>query len=199
MRHSLAPYWKILAIAMGGTVLIGLAAACTVHADLGFLRSTEDRDAYARRPDSYEGPVLSELSANGVVYVERAPSFAVPLTEVKSVVVQRDPAFAPTTRESLEISLGLREGKPVLEGGGDEVLRLRLEFFFKDESVGRRFADFSRQNIDQFFDVRVGGQRLGVVRFQEGSGIGGFALTLPEGPNRLKTALSPLADKVVWK
>jgi hypothetical protein len=133
------------------------------------------------------------------VYVERNAAFTVPLAEVRSAVVERVPEAAniQEAEEALKIILGQKEPQPVPEGG-DENLWLRIGISLEAE-VAKRLGEFLQANIGRILVLKLDGQLLLVSRVDEPISSNGFALFLRDTPNHLKTVLSPLKEKVVWK
>jgi hypothetical protein len=71
--------------------LFVLSAATSPSGELLFFRATEDSEQYAKDPGRYDRASFSSTPVGDttVVYVERQPTLRVPLSDIKSVTVEK--------------------------------------------------------------------------------------------------------------
>ena len=189
-------------IACGLTVAVVLwSPVDRAEANLVFLRTTEDSEVFVRNPRLYEA--VDDPSRPRTLYVERRPALSISLIEIKSVIVESDPAAA-SVEEVLKEDYR-RRAEESKEQRNDRKARTVNEDYYRvtfhvGERAARKVRDFVRRYNGKLFDLRLNGRRVGIIVLvgpMEGS-----AFTVPireKGRQHVKVLLSPIRERVVWK
>jgi hypothetical protein len=105
------------------------------------------------------------LDLTAEFYVERSPSLEIPLEQIERVVVERNPYLSDSRDVARELM-----GLPPLRSK-EEQSRIAEVHFFEVTIVfsadgANLFSSFASANQGRFFDVRIGGNRLDVLRIK---------------------------------
>jgi hypothetical protein len=179
--------------------LLVLSAATSPPRELLFFRATEDSEQYARDPGRYDRASFSSTPVGDtmVVYVERQPTLRVPLSDIRSVTVEKKRFYKNKSLEDAVLEALGKKKKDTSEEGAeyyyDVTFRLR-------PNAGRQIAKLSHRET---FDLRLGNDRLSIGHFTRraaGNIVDTLAFPLIEtDPQRIRAILSPLKDRVTWK
>lgn len=183
--------WQIL-------VLVACTNGTQASKDLLFFRATENKGTYTKNPCKYDRVVLPPQSGLEEVYVERLPSLRLRITEIISVVIEREKVHADLQKTIDELSGIKTKGKEgEKESNTNYVYKATL---YLNEQGAKRFKDFANKHDREIFDLRLQTRRLSLIKFL-GPFSGNFYSTYLEEDDigRIKELLSSINDKVTWR
>lgn len=187
-------------IVVGFTIssLLILGGATRTPGDLLFFKATKDRDIYAKSPRKYDRVALPPPWATDTVYVERIPALKIPLKEIRSVIIEKQPVLQNLDEVKRQI-LGA-ESKEKKVGGTKQRDFVYFATFVFEEQAARKLNDFAQEHNGELFDVRLGTRRVSVVTFVGPFDSNQVGLTLADKDRiRIQNIFSRIKDKVTWK
>src|SRR5207247_1349666 len=145
------------------------------------------------------------------VYVEREPGLQIPGSGIESVIVGKEKNYGNSPKELERMRRDLEEiikAKSKMEKRDEKTYPSGFSYklTFKLKPVDwKREVSFSRNNLEQFFHIKLGNRDFGITLIgpmddEVSQKNRQFTLyTGEDDPNRIKEILSPLKDKVSWE
>lgn len=200
LRPARAVFDRLASATLLVLALLVLCAATPPSGELLFFLATKNAQQYAKDPQRYDIVSLSPPEPLITYYVERQPTLRIPISAVRSVVLEKAKVYTNLDEGLLE---ALR-----LKDKGPEVAGARYYYwatFNLSPGAGRKVTTLSQRFPGEAFELRLGSQRLSVGSFtppRPGAGNSFNPLTVPIMENdrrRVEDILLPLKDRITWK
>jgi hypothetical protein len=131
------------------------------ESDFLLFRGILDRETYLKRPEEYKQVLLPPGSYGREIYIEKVAAFTIKLGEIKSISIGKtiiDPILEKYTKELIK-SRG--KGEYIVE----DPYPYTITFTVTTE-ISEDFKKFLLKTKGEIFEIRFGGQILGIRKFQ---------------------------------
>lgn len=130
------------------------------ESDFLLFRGILDKETYLKRPEKYKHVLLPPGSYGCEIYIERLPAFRIKLEDIKSVSVGKtliDPMLQKYTEELLKMR---GKGEYIIEDPDDYTITFTVTTESSEE-----FKKFLLRTKGEMFEIRFGGEKLGITKF----------------------------------
>lgn len=181
----------VAALLVASTVWPGSPAEATVP-DLLFMKLLEDKSIASQAPERYECFVATGPLGTAEACVDRHVVLRLPLGAVKAVVIERK--LLPKDLDNFWRALD--DVPPQGSTTSTPRYLTDLSIVFTGESAARLDA-FIRQHRGEYFDMRVGDERVEFILFGEQPVTSQLRVRLADDwTDRLRKLFAPLGDRV---
>jgi hypothetical protein len=191
---------------------LGLVAASppATQFSLAYFRIV-DKATYSKAPSKYERVEHRHPVTGEEVYVERQPTLQMLGSGIEAVIVGKEKIYGSSPKDREEMRRDLEAIIKAARKGGKEPqltypngFSYKLTFKLKPLDWKRQMV-FFRNNVDQFFYMKVGNRDFGITIIgptddEESQKTREFTIyTGTNDANLIKEILSPIKDKVSWE
>lgn len=149
-----------MAVILVGCGLFSALSSAGEESDFLLFRGVLDKETYLKRPEKYEHVLLPPGSYGCEIYIERLPAFRIKLEDIKSVSVGKtfiDPILRKYTEELIKLR---GKGQYIIEDLDDYTIT-----FTVTTETSKEFRKFLLRTKGEIFEIRFGGEKLGITKF----------------------------------